>query len=67
MITLIRVARVLAILAIAVMTISLIMGIGSPDTGVVEKVVLLGMIAVCVWLAAMVTTVASKLQHRVRH
>jgi hypothetical protein len=67
MITLIKASRVLLILVLAVMTLSFVIGIGRPETGVFEKVVLAALIAGCVFLAAKVTTLASSLQCRLRH
>jgi hypothetical protein len=67
MITLIRVTRVLVILVLASMTLSFVIGISRPETGAVEKVVMLGLIAACIFLAAKVTTLAASLQQRLRH
>ena len=67
MVTVIHVIRVLLILALAFMTLSFVIGIGRPETGVVEKVVLGGLIAGCIFLAVKVTTLASNLQHRLHH
>jgi hypothetical protein len=66
MVTLIRVGRVLLILVLAVLTVQCIIGIGTAETGVLEKVVLGGLIALCVVLAARVTTVAERWQQRLR-
>ena len=66
--TLVRLARLLLVLFIAVFTVSFIIGLGSSQTGVVEKVVLLALIAGCVVLAAKVSTLATKAQSRLhRH
>jgi hypothetical protein len=67
MVTLIRLGQVLLILCLAVFTISLIVGLARPETGVVEKVVLVGLIAGCVYVAAKVTALASSWQQRLRH
>ena len=61
-----RLARVLLILLLATFTISLLIGVGSPETGAVEKVVLLALIAGCVVIAAKVSTVATRAQERLR-
>lgn len=61
-----RLARVLLILLLATFTISLVIGVGSPETGAVEKVVLLALIAGCVVIAAKVSTVATRAQERLR-
>ena len=62
----VRLARVLLILLLATFTISLLIGVGSPETGAVEKVVLLALIAGCVFLAAKVSTFAAKTQARLQ-
>ena len=62
----VRLARVLLILLLATFAISLIIGIGSPDTGLVEKAALLALIAVCVVLAARVSWFASRTEERLR-
>ena len=62
----VRLARVLLILLLATFTISLLIGVGSPETGAVEKVVLLALIAGCVVIAAKVSTVATRAQERLR-
>jgi hypothetical protein len=66
-ITLVRLARVLVILLLATFTISLVVGVGSSETGAVEKVVLLALIAGCVVVAAKVSTLATKAQERLQH
>ena len=66
MITVIRLARVLLILVLAFFTISFVIAIGTPETGPVEKAVLLALIAGCVFLAARVTTVATHTQERLK-
>ncbi len=65
-VTLIRLARVALILVLALLTLSFVVGIGTSTTGMTEKVVLLGLIAACVYLAARVSTVASRLQERLQ-
>ena len=57
MVAVLRVARVLIILLLAFMVISLVMGIGTSSTGVFEKIVLLALIAGCVFASAKVTDV----------
>jgi hypothetical protein len=57
-IAVVRVARVLLILALAYMVISFVMGIGTAATGVFEKLVLLVLIGGCVYAAAKVTTLS---------
>jgi hypothetical protein len=68
MVVLIRLVRVLLILVLAVFALSFIVGIASPETGVVEKVVLVALILGCVFAAAQVTRLAMSLQeHVLRH
>ena len=62
----VRLARVLLILLLATFTISLLIGVGSPETGAVEKVVLLALIAGCVFLAAKASTLATRAQARLQ-
>ena len=66
MITLVRLARVLVLLLLAFFTVSLVIGVGASETGVIEKVVLLALIAACVFLAAKVSTLATKAQARLQ-
>jgi hypothetical protein len=62
MIALVRAVRVLVLLLLAFFTVSLVIGLGTSDTGFIEKVVLLALIAVCVFLAAKVSALATKAQ-----
>lgn len=65
---LIRVVGALLIMALAVFAISSIVGIATPETGAVEKAVLVALFAGCVLAAAQVTNLASRLQEHVpRH
>lgn len=65
---LIRLVRVLLILALAAFTVSFVIGIGARETGGVEKLVLVALVATCVFAAAQVTTFSSRLQQRIpRH
>ncbi len=64
----VRLVRVLLILVLAVFALLSIIGIATPETGVVEKVVLVALFVGCVFAAAQVTNLASRLQLRVlRH
>jgi hypothetical protein len=63
--TLIRVARVMLILVLAFLAVSFIMGLARPETGVVEKVGLVALLAACVFLAAKVTDWTTRLRDRV--
>jgi len=65
-IALVRLARVLALLLLAFFTVSLVIGLGTSQTGVIEKMVLLALIAGCVFLAAKVSTFATKAQARLQ-
>lgn len=68
MTTVVKVARVLLILALAVLTVSLVMALGSDNTGWVEKVVLATVIAGCLYAAAKVSTLSERFAHRLaRH
>ena len=67
MITLIRVGRVLLITVLALMTVASVVGVVRPETGPLEKAVLMGLIGSCVLLAAKVTASAERWQHRLRH
>ena len=65
---LIRLVRVLLILVLAAFAVSSIVGIATPETGAVERTVLVALFAGCVLAAAQVTNLASRLQARVpRH
>jgi len=65
-ITLVRMARVLLILFLAFFTVSFVIGLATPETGPIEKVVLLALIAGCVFLASKVSTLATKAQTRLQ-
>jgi hypothetical protein len=66
MTALIRLARILLILLLAVFAVSLVIGMATPETGMVEKIVLVALFCGCVFLAAQVTHVATRLRRRVR-
>ncbi len=65
MVTTIKVARVLFTLVLAVLTISFVVGLARPETGVLEKVALIALIALCVGLAAKVGSMADRAVERV--
>jgi hypothetical protein len=65
-IALVRLARVLALLFLAFLTVSLVIGLGTSETGVIEKAVLVVLMAGCVFLAAKVTTFATRAQARLQ-
>ena len=59
-----RLLRVLLLLVLATAVVSLTIALVSAETGFAEKVVLVGMIAVCVYVAARVPTYVGRLQAR---
>ena len=61
-----RLARALLILLLATFAISFVIGVGSSETGAVEKVALLALIVGCVALASMVSTFAARAQERLQ-
>ena len=61
-ITLARLARVFLVLLLGTFTISVIVGLGSSETGTVEKVALLAAIAGSVAVAPKVSTLATRAQ-----
>jgi hypothetical protein len=61
-VTVIRLARVLLTLVLAVITTSLIIGLFMRETGPVEKVVLVALIAGCFVLAAKLATWSARAQ-----
>ena len=60
MIMWVHLARVLLILALALVTISSVIGIAGSGAGAVEKLVLLVVIAGCVFVAALVSKFATR-------
>jgi|tagenome__1003787_1003787.scaffolds.fasta_scaffold20948182_4 hypothetical protein len=66
MITLVRLARVLCLLVLASLAVSLVISLGTSGTGAIEKVVLLVLIAGCVFLAAKASTLATRTQARLQ-
>lgn len=65
MVTVIRLTRVLLTLVLALVTISSIIGLATPDTGPVEKVVMVALIVGCFLLAARLATWSTRAQARV--
>jgi hypothetical protein len=65
-ITALRLARVVFLLVLAVMTVSLVIGIARPETGAAEKLVLLALVAGCVVLAAKTTTWETRMEEHLR-
>ena len=66
MIMLVHLARVLAILVLALVAISSVIGIGGSATGAVEKLVLLALIAGCIFVAALVSKFATRTVERLQ-
>ena len=62
----VRLVRVVLILLLALFVISFVIGLGTPETGAVEKAALLALIAACVFLAAKVSTIADEAQARLQ-
>ncbi len=62
MLTIVRLARVALTLALAVITLSLIIALARPETGPVEKVVLVLLVAACFVLAARIATWSARAQ-----
>jgi hypothetical protein len=65
-IPLVRLARVLVLLLFAALAVSLVIGLGTSGTGAIEKVVLVALIAGCIYLAAKVFTFAAWAQARLQ-
>ncbi len=61
-----RLLRFLFLLLVATAVLSLTIALSSADTGIVEKVVLVGLIALCVYLAARIPTLVTRLQARLQ-
>ncbi len=66
MITTVRLVRILVILLLATFTLEFVIGVARPETGAIEKIVLLGLVAGCVVLAAKVSTLATKAEGRLQ-
>ncbi|MDF2146863.1 hypothetical protein [Knoellia sp. p5-6-4] len=64
MVNVVRVARVLLIVVLALMAISFVIGIGTSSTGLLERALLLALIGGCVYAAAKVTTISEQIVHR---
>jgi hypothetical protein len=67
MTTVVRATRVLLLLVLALLTLSFVIGLGSSSTGWFEKLVLVLLIAGCVWVAAKVTTLSTRVAQHLRH
>ena len=62
--TVIRLARVLLTLVLALVTISFVIAVAGPETGPVEKVVLVALVVGCFVLAAKLATWSTRAQAR---
>jgi hypothetical protein len=67
MVTLVRAARMVLLLLLALVTVSLVIGLGSPVSGPVEKVALVALIAGCIFLAAKLPSLTSAVERRLHH
>ncbi len=65
MVAVIRLARVVLTLVLALLTISFVIAVARPETGILEKAVLLTFIIGCVVAAAKVATWSSRAQARI--
>jgi hypothetical protein len=63
-VTLIRVARVLLLLAVAYVMVTLVIALTTPDTGVLEKAMLVMLVVGCVPLAALLTAWTRRVEKR---
>ncbi len=63
MVTVVRLGRVAAIVALAFIAISFVIGIGTSSTGLLEKAVLLALICGCIYAGAMVTNLSERIVH----
>jgi hypothetical protein len=62
----VRLARVFVLVLVASFSVMLVIGVGTPETGVIEKVVLLALLAICLVLAAKVSTLATRASTRLQ-
>ncbi len=67
MTALVRATRVLLILMLAMLVISFVMALGTSNTGMFEKVVLLVLIGGCAYAAAKVTVLSRWMVHLLHH
>jgi hypothetical protein len=62
----VRAARVLLTLLLAVLVVSLVIAVAKPETGIIEKAVLVALIAGCVFVAAHLPAWSTMAQARFR-
>jgi hypothetical protein len=60
----IRMLRVAALLVLATLALSFVVGAGRPETGLIEKVALAALVVACIYMATKVRTLAAALQVR---
>jgi hypothetical protein len=65
-ITFVRAVRVVLTLVLVALVLSFIIGVARPETGILEKAVLVALIAGCVFLAARVSLWSTRAQARIR-
>jgi hypothetical protein len=66
MVVLVRVLRVLLTLVLATFVVMFIIGVGQPNTGALEKLALVALIAGCFFLAAQFSTWSARAQAKIR-
>ena len=67
MVTLVRAARVLLLILLVTFVLSLVIAVARPETGPLEKTVLVALMAGCVVAAARVSTMATAVVTRLQH
>jgi hypothetical protein len=65
-VTVVRAVRVVSTLVLVALVVSFVIGLARPETGVVEKAVLLALILACVSLAARISLWSTRTQARLR-
>jgi hypothetical protein len=59
-----RLVRILLLLLLATAILGLMMALATAETGIAEKVVLVGLIAICIYVASRVPTFVASLEAR---
>ena len=67
MIRFVQVAKLLLMLLLAIFVLSSLVGIVNPDTGSLEKLVLLALIGGCIVIAAKISTLATMAHERLQN
>jgi hypothetical protein len=62
----VRAVRVVLTLALVALVLSFTIGLARPETGILEKAVLVALIVACVFLAARVSVWSTRAQARIR-